>query len=88
MLYINALELINISVKNNLLDEIKGKIVLYIKGTSKNKAGWYLIEKDTAAKELMNDKENQKLLISLLKEKDVDFIPTDYSWLLSYSDNL
>lgn len=88
MLYINALELINVSIKNNLLDEIEGKIHIYRNGTSESEPGWYLEEKDIVAKELMNDKKGQKLIISLLKKRNVDFTPTDYSWLSSYNDNL
>jgi len=78
MFYINALELINVSVKNNILEESEERILVYRESTSKSKAGWHLTDKDTVAKELMNDEEGQKLLISALKEKNVDFIKTDY----------
>lgn len=88
MIYINALELINVSVENNILKEKEGKIFVYRAGTPKSKAGWYLSEKDFVAKELMNNEKGQRLLISALKEKNVDFVPKDYSWMSSHSEDL
>jgi len=81
MLYINALELIDLSIKNNLLKEENGKVFVYRKGTFKNKEGIYLCEKDAITKELMNDIVGQNTFISALEK--IDFIPIDYSWLKS-----
>jgi hypothetical protein len=77
MIYINALELINACVKNDILVEEKGYVFVLRKG----KKGWCPTDKDLLAKELMKDEKGQKRLISALKEKNVEFTPKDYSWL-------
>lgn len=84
MIYINALELINLCVKNGILQERDGEIFTYRSGTPKSKEGWYLTDKDLVAKEVMNDEDAQNQLIAALKEKNVEFTPTDFSWLSHY----
>ncbi|PLS19106.1 hypothetical protein CVD28_01480 [Bacillus sp. M6-12] len=79
MIYIQALELLNVAVKHDLVGERDGKVIVYRKGTSQSNEGFYLEEKDTVAKELMKDEKGQTTLIQALKEKGVDFVPTDYS---------
>ena len=88
MIYLNALELINEAVKNDILEEKEGQILVYRKGTSQSKEGWYLSDKDIVAKELMNDEKGQGLLISALKQKNVEFKPTDCSGFADLHDLL
>lgn len=84
MIFINALELINQCIEHNLLKEEDGKVFVYRNGTEKHKEGWYLTDKDILAKELMQDKEGQEILISALKEKNIEYTPTDFSWLSKF----
>ena len=81
MKYINALELINLAVKNGMIKEKDGKIFICRKGTEKKKAGWYLEEKDLVAKELMKDENGQEIIISELKKRNINFVLTDYFWI-------
>lgn len=81
MKYINALELINLAIKNGIIKEKDEKVFVYRKGTEKKKAGWYLEEKDLVAKELMKDKNGQEIIISELKKRNINFVLTDYSWI-------
>lgn len=87
MIYINALELIDLCIEHSLLKEKNDKVFIYRAETPNSKEGWYLTDKDTVAKELMNDKAGQKTLINALKEKGVEFKPTNYSWMF-YQDSL
>lgn len=77
MIYINALELINTCIKNGILVEKEGYVFVLRKG----KKDWCLTDKDILAKELMDDKKGQETLISALRNKNVKFTPTEYSWL-------
>lgn len=86
MIYINALNLINLCVKNKLLIEKDGKIFIYRNATLENEEGWYLDEKDFVAKELMNDEKSQRILIDALKKKNVNFIPKDYIGLFDATE--
>ena len=88
MYYINAVELINLCVEHNVLKEKDGAILVYRKGTSKSKEGLYLTEKDILAQELMKDEEGQKTLISELNKKNIEFTPTDYSWIGNKNDSI
>lgn len=81
MIYINALELINVCVENEILQEVNGGVPVYRKATPTHKEGWYLTDKDLLAKELMQDTTGQNILITELKRKGVEFTPTDYSWM-------
>lgn len=81
MIYINALELINACIENEILVEKDGGVFVYRNASANSKEGWYLDDKDILAKEIMADTEAQNALISALKEKGVEFIPTDYSWM-------
>ena len=84
MLYITALELINLAIENGVLMEQEGMIVVYRDASPTSEEGWYLEDKDTLAKELKESKEGQEAIISALREKNIEFKPTDYSWLDSY----
>jgi hypothetical protein len=75
MFYINALHLINVCIDNNILKEKDKKVLVYRSGTPTSAEGWYLVDKDILAKELMNDKDGQDVLIEALKEKNVEFVP-------------
>lgn len=76
MKFIHALELIDLCVKNEILQDVNGVIPVYRERNADNKEGWYLIRKHDLAQELMRDVEGEKLLISSLKEKNVDFLPS------------
>lgn len=80
MKYINALELINIALENNILTERDGGILVYREASHTNCEGWYLTEKDILAKELMSSEEGQKVIISALKKKNVEYTPKEYSY--------
>lgn len=75
MIYINALELINACIENNILYEDRGYVLVARTGHQ----GLSPTDKDTLAKELMNDEKGQEILISELKKRNVEFIPTNYS---------
>lgn len=77
MIYINALELINACVENEILYEEKGYVFVLRKGEK----DLCPTDKDILAKELMKDEKGQQTLISALRKKNVEFTPTDYSWL-------
>lgn len=77
MIYINALELINACIENDILYEEKG----YVFVLRDVKEDLCPTDKDILAKELMNDEKGQQTLISALKKKNVEFTPKDYSWL-------
>ncbi|MDF2880247.1 MAG: hypothetical protein K0R54_804 [Clostridiaceae bacterium] len=82
MIYINAIELINLCIEHDILKEENGEVPVYRQGTPKSKEGWYLTDKDTLAKELMNDEDGQNMLISVLKEKNVEFKPSHFDFEL------
>jgi len=73
MIYIDALQLLETCLKNGILEGKDDKIYVYRKGTEKSKAGWYLSDKDTVAKELMEAEEGQKMLSEALKKKGANF---------------
>lgn len=79
MLYINSLKLINKAIDNGLLEEIDGRVFIFRGETKDSKAGWWLEDKDTVAKELMRDKKGQDIIISELKKMSVEFVSTDYN---------
>jgi len=81
MIYINALELVNMAIKNDLLKVKEGKVFVYKAKTTQNKEGWYLEDKNTIAQELMRSESGQSTIIEALKEKGLLFVPTDYSFL-------
>lgn len=75
MIYIDSLNIINLSIKHKILKENNhGNVYVYRDEGSDgvNKAGWNLIDKDSLAKELMDDKNGQKALITALKNKGID----------------
>ncbi|NMB10333.1 MAG: hypothetical protein GX982_06545 [Tissierellia bacterium] len=74
MLYINALELVYESINAGILKEEDNKVYVY-----RENAGWCLEDKDIVAKEIMNNKKAQNIIISALKKAGRDFTPTDYS---------
>ena len=85
MKYIEALRLIDISVKSGVIKELEGKIFVYREGTPYSREGWYLDEKDTVAKELMKNKQGKEILVDeLLLNNREKLEPTDYLWLLEY----
>lgn len=88
MLYINALELINLAIQNDFLKEENGKVFVFRSKTSQSKEGWYLEDKDAVCKELMKDEKGQKVIIQALKDKGIDFVMTDYSWLSNVNNHL
>lgn len=75
MLYINALELINLAIEHGVLEEKDGGV--FVK-RGEPKKGWHLSNKDSVAKELRIDKHGQEALITALKKLNVTFIPKDY----------
>lgn len=87
MIYINALELINTCLDHGILkryfnmDFYTGYVYVYKDAGKESKEGWYLENKDTLAKELMDNEEACGLLIDALKEKGIYFKATDYSWM-------
>jgi hypothetical protein len=86
MIFIHVLELIDLCVKNDILQDMDGNIPVYRKGTDKCNEGWHLTEKHRLAQELMKDDGGQKALISALKGKNVEFIPSDVSSFLIPQD--
>lgn len=86
MWYIHAIELINLAIKNDVLKEKDGGAFVYRNNSDTSPEGWYLEDKDTIAYELMEDEEGQKLLIEALKDKNIEFKPTDFSWLTVFLD--
>lgn len=78
MFYIHALELINLAIEHEILIEQDGGVVVYRDASETMKEGWYLEDKNTLAHELMESKEGQDIIISALKEKNVEFKPTKY----------
>lgn len=73
MKYIDALNLLNLCVENEILSEKDGGIFVYRNAGEKSPEGWYLTDKDLLSKELMTDKEGQKVLIEALNEKGTKF---------------
>lgn len=81
MMYIHALELIDLAIKKDLVTVKDNKVAVYRNGAGDREEGWYLEEKESVAQELMKDEKGQEILFNALKEKGVEFNPTDYSWL-------
>lgn len=77
MFYIDALNLINLAIENSILVEKDGGIFVYREKSANNEEGWYLDDKDIIIREVMQSKEAQDILISTLKEKDVEFVEID-----------
>lgn len=72
MNYINALKLVNLALKNDILHQKDGKVITYMKG--KNfKDGWYLVDKEFAIQSLITSEEGQVLIINKLSEKGIEF---------------
>lgn len=88
MRYIDALGLINKAIKAELLQEEKGGVLVYRAKSVQSPEGWYLEEKDTVAKELMKDEAGQKMLMEALKEKGMEFVPTDYTLFCGFKNIL
>jgi len=80
MIYINALNLINLAIENEILEELEAKVPVYMAAGTNNKEGWYLIDKDNLSKELMNDKKGQESLILALNDKGVIYSEKSYLW--------
>lgn len=78
MIYINALELINLCLREEILHEKDGMVCVYRSASATSPEGWCLEDKDILAKELMGDKEGQNALISALDKKGIKFMPTKY----------
>ena len=73
MKYINALNLLNLCVKHNILHEKDGGIFVYRNKGANSPEGWYLTDKDILSKELMNDARGQDALIDALNDKCIKF---------------
>ena len=82
MLYINAVELIECCLKHGVLQTDYGRIAVYRSAGTNSPEGWYLEDKETVVREVMNDTEGQKVLIEALAQKGIMFKPTDFSWLM------
>lgn len=82
MFYIDALELINMSVKNGILKEQEGMVFVYRAKTNESNEGWSLTDKALLAQEIMRDEDGQEALINALKEKEIDFEGIKPSFLL------
>lgn len=74
MMYVNALELVNEALKQGILVEKDGGIIVAM-----SKDEWALREKDDIIHEIMDDEVGQLALTRALAEAGSDFTPTDYS---------
>lgn len=81
MRYIDALNLINLAIKNNILKEEDGKVFVFRSARAENQAGWYLDDKSEIARELAKNVEGQKLLIDSLSGVGVEFKTTKLTYL-------
>lgn len=72
MKYINALDLINLCIENDLLKVVDGYIPVYKEGEN-IKSGWYGYNKEDLAQELMYDEKGYNYLIAKLKELGIEF---------------
>ena len=80
MWYIDAKNLIDLCIKNGVLQTRDGGIIVYREaGPDSNTApeGWYLEPIDEVAQALMSDEDGQRTLIDALREKGVTFIQMD-----------
>lgn len=77
MIFIDAFNLINECVNNNILKQENDMILVYRKATETCKEGLYFTAKVDLAFEVMTDEYGQKKLIEELKKKGVLFKPTD-----------
>lgn len=84
MWYIHTIELINIAIKNDVLKEKDGNVFVYRNGSDTSPEGWYLEDKEMLAHELMEDEKGQKFIIEALKDKNIEFQPTDFSYLTGF----
>ena len=73
MKYIDCLNLINMSIKYDILKEQEGKVFVYRNTGAKLPKGWFLEDKDKIAKELMEDNLGQELLIGALEKQGLNF---------------
>lgn len=81
MLYIHALQLIDLCVKYGLLKEEDGNLLVYLNKTEQNEEGWFWMDKNLVAKQLMRDKEGQEVALQALNEKGVEYVPFNCPWL-------
>lgn len=80
MNYIEALNLINLSISHNILKEYdKEHVYVYVSDkTAKNGSRLVIVTKDSLAKELKNDKLGQKLLKEALCKLGVKNVESFY----------
>lgn len=79
MMYIKALELVNLALENEILHEKDGYIAIYRTFTDRED-GWYLTPKEHVIQNLMRSEHGQSLIIDKLSSKGIDFVPeyTEY----------
>lgn len=73
MKYIDAKELVELSVKNNILKTHSEHILLYREAKDEFKEGWYATPKEDVIHIIMNDKIGQDALINALKNEGIIF---------------
>lgn len=78
MKYIDALKLINLCLEEKILHEKEKHVCVYKGASNTYPEGWYLVDKYMLAHELMRDEKGQNILMSKLKEKEIDFVPTKF----------
>lgn len=73
MKYIEALNLINLSIQFGILQERDEKVFVYRNKGKNSPKGWFLESKDVVAQELMEDSSRQDILIKALSKQGFEF---------------
>ena len=73
MKYIDCLNLIDMSIKFDILKEQEGKVFVFRNKGKTVPKGWFLEDKDEVAKELMEDSIGQEVLIKALEKQGFNF---------------
>lgn len=77
MIFINALKLVELAIENGILATKGNSVFVCLKGSKSGKEKWVLMDKHILAQQLMHDTKGQQLLIQALKERQIEFNPSN-----------
>lgn len=75
MWYMDAFDLIESCIEQDILDTAEGGVLIYRQASSDLPEGWYLTAKDELAQDLKDDVKGIQALMSALEEKGITFTP-------------